>query len=175
MTQFEGRVVVGVSLSLSGLEALRHGLAEARSRAVPLYAVRAYHLHPAMDGPDARQCREEMAAAALRTIHDAFDSAVGGVPEDIELAIVTVAGRADIALTRFAAGRTSLLVLGGRARSRRMNWIVRYCLRGASCPVTVVPPPELADRAGRWAVRGLLRDVEGYADSVAAAFRPRRD
>jgi hypothetical protein len=137
-----------------------------------LYAVCAYLLNPTIEGLEARRSRDEMAAIALRTVHDAFAAAVGGVPEDVEVAIVTVAERADLALTRLAAGRSNLLVLGGRAPMRRMSWIVRYCLRRASCPVTVVPPPELADRADRRrAVRGLLREVEDYMDSFTAALR----
>jgi hypothetical protein len=176
MTRVEGRVVVGISLSLSGLEALRYGIAEARRRDRALFAVCAYFLNPALDSSETRQCRDEMAATALRTVHEAFDAAVGGPPDDIEVAIVTVADRADLALTRLSAGRGNLLVLGGRAPLRRMSWIVRYCLRRATCPVVVVPPPELAGLATRrGVVRALLRDVEGYMGSLAKAWRPRRD
>jgi hypothetical protein len=176
MTHVEDRVVVGVSLSLSGLQALRYGIAEARRRDLALFAVCAYFLNPALEGPEARLCRDEMAATALRTVHEAFDAAAGGLPEDVEVTIVTVADRADLALTRVSAGRGNLLVLGGRAPLRRMNWIVRYCLRRATCPVVVVPPPELAGLAERrGVVRALFRDVEGYMNSLADGWRPRRD
>jgi hypothetical protein len=57
--------------------------------------------HADAEGPEARRCRNEMAATALRTAHHAFDSAVGGVPDDIEVAIMTVAGRADLALPAY--------------------------------------------------------------------------
>ena len=175
MMQFEDRVVVGVSLSLSGLEALRCGLAEARRRDVPLYAVRAYFLNLETQGPEARRCSDELADAALRTAYEAFEAAIGGIPEDIDVTVLAVADRADRALIRLSAGRSNLLVLGGRAGSRRMSWIVRFCLRRATCPVVVVPPPELAERAARHGVlRALSRDVEGYVNRVAAASRPRR-
>jgi hypothetical protein len=45
MTTPEGRVVVGVSRSLAGLQALRYAVAEARRRVAPLVAVRAWYLN----------------------------------------------------------------------------------------------------------------------------------
>jgi hypothetical protein len=44
----DARVVVGVSQSLTGLQALRYGVAEARRRQVPLHAVRAWRLDMGM-------------------------------------------------------------------------------------------------------------------------------
>jgi hypothetical protein len=77
---------------------------------------------------------------------------------------VAAGERTDRALLRIAGRRDDLLVLGGRTGVRRMSWIVRSCVRLAVCPVTVVPPPELAGAADRRsALRTLLRDLERFA------------
>jgi nucleotide-binding universal stress UspA family protein len=162
MDTAEGRVVVGVSTSLAGIAALRFGVGEAIRRKAPLIAVRAGYLNASMRGPEMRQWRDEMAADAVRTVHYAFDDAMGAVPPEVAITMVTVENRADLALLAVADRTSDLLVLGGRSR-RLMSWIVKHCLRKAGCTVVVVPPPELARTASRRAaVRVLLRDAEQY-------------
>jgi nucleotide-binding universal stress UspA family protein len=157
------RVVVGVSPSPSGLEALRFALREAESRQAPLYAVRAWYLNASMRGPEEQQWRAGMAAEALRTVYEAFDDAMGGMPADFDIEVVTAENRADLALLAVAGSSTDLLVLGGRA-GWLMSWIVKHCLRKARCPVVVVPPPALARAVRRWStVRGLVRDAQRHA------------
>jgi hypothetical protein len=155
-------VVVGVSPSLTGLQALRYAVDEAARRDVPLVAVRAWYLNASMRGLEEHRWREEMAADAVRTVHDAFDDAMGGVPAGMDVTAVVVGNRADLALLAVADGQDDVLVLGGRS-GWPMSWIVKHCLRKARCVVTVVPPPELARTASRpAAVRTLLRDVDEY-------------
>jgi hypothetical protein len=162
MTGSEGRVVVGVSPSLGGLQALRYAVAEAVRRRAPLVAVRAWYLNASMRGMDQPRWREEMAADAVHTLHRAFEDGLGGVPAEVDVTAVVVENRADLALLAAAGRRSDLLVLGGR-NGWLMSWIVKHCLRGAACPVIVVPPPELARTASRRAaVRALLRDAEQY-------------
>jgi nucleotide-binding universal stress UspA family protein len=162
MTTSEGRVVVGVSPSLGGLQALRYAVAEARRRGAPLVAVRAWYLRTAMFGPEEGQWREEMAAEAVHTLRSAFETAMGGVPAEVDVTAMVVGDRVDVALLAAAHRRSDVLVLGGRS-GWPMSWIVKQCVRKANCAVVVVPPPELARTASRRvAVRALLRDVEQY-------------
>ncbi|NJC71309.1 universal stress protein [Planosporangium thailandense] len=147
-TQRRARVVVGVSQSLAGLQALRYGTAEARRRRVPVYAVRAWQVEPTWAGPD-----------PWRYIDGAFDLAMGGVPADIDVAVVAAEGRADVVLTGYAGYAEDLLVRGTAGRWWP-SWLVRACTRQATCPVTVVPPPELARGASRAILtRRLLREA----------------
>jgi nucleotide-binding universal stress UspA family protein len=163
MNRRSRRVVVGVSPSPSGMEALRFAVREADRRQAPLYAVRAWCLNASMRGPEVQQWRAGVAAAALRTVYEAFDDAMGGMPADFDIEVVTVQNRADLALMAVADSSTDLLVLGGRP-GWLMSWIVKRCLRKARCPVVVVPPPDLARAARHWAaVRGLVRDAERHA------------
>ncbi|GAA1039526.1 hypothetical protein GCM10009557_58350 [Virgisporangium ochraceum] len=155
------RVVVGVSTSIAGLAALRFAVAEVRRRQVWLYAVRAWYLHPSCQTAEYRALRTNLAAEAADTIRAAFDAALGGVPADVPVAVVSAGERADRALLRFAENPEDLLVLGGRSGFRWTSWVVRSCLRRAICPVTVVPPPELARAVDRpFSVRTLIRDIE---------------
>jgi hypothetical protein len=90
--------------------------------------------------------------------------AMGGAPPDLPVTVIAAGERADLALTRIADDRRDLLVLGGRADSRLVSWIVRSCMRRACCPVVTVPPPELAASAvRRSSLRTLIRDVERFS------------
>jgi nucleotide-binding universal stress UspA family protein len=160
--QGDGRVVVGVSGSLAGLEALRYGVGEARRRGAALHAVRVCQFNVTWGGVDVRRVREEMAEAELRYVFDAFDAAMGGLPRDVDVTVVATHGRSDLVLTGIARDRRDLLVLGGRT-GRRPGRLVRDCARRAACPVTVVPPPALARAGGRGAsARRLVREAEQY-------------
>jgi nucleotide-binding universal stress UspA family protein len=156
------RVVVGVSPSPSGLEALRFAVREADGRLAPLHVVRAWCLSTSVYEPVARHRRTEAAAEALHTVYGAFDEAMGGMPADLDIEVATPENRADLALLAVAGRSTDVLVLGGRS-GWPMSRIVKRCVRQARCPVVVVPPPELARAARqRAAVRGLVRDAERY-------------
>jgi nucleotide-binding universal stress UspA family protein len=155
------RVVVGVSTSIAGLAALRFAVTEAGRRQVRLYAVRAWYLHPSWQTTEYRTLRTSLAVEAADTVRAAFDAALGGVPPGLPVAVISAGERADRALLRFAGRPEDLLVLGGRTGLRWTSWIVRSCLRQATCPVTVVPPPELARAVDRpFSVRALIRDIE---------------
>jgi nucleotide-binding universal stress UspA family protein len=161
--QGSGRVVVGVSASLAGLEALRYGVAEARRRQVALHAVRVWQVNVPWRGAEVRRWRDQIAEEALRCVSEAFDAAMGGLPRDIDVAVVAPHGRPDLVLTGIARDRGDLLVLGGR-NGRRSGRLVRACTRRATCPVAVVPPPALARGGGsKAAARRLVREAEQYA------------
>jgi nucleotide-binding universal stress UspA family protein len=162
------RVVVGVDHTLSGLQALRRAVAEARARGVPLHALRAWT--PGQLGlyPSLADQRQAEAAVASRLVAEAFADTMGGLPREVEVQTVLVGDSAGPALVRYASGDGDLLVLGGprRGRWRRLpgRSVASYCLAHAACPVLVVPPPPLA-RAGspQALLRELRRDIEQLA------------
>jgi nucleotide-binding universal stress UspA family protein len=156
-----GRVVVGVSASVAGLQALRYAVAEARRRGVPLYAVRAFGFQPPWFGPEVARIRDELRAEALRCVGEAFDLAMGQPPADVEVRVAVCESRVDWALVDVADRPDDVLVLGRRSGPVRLNWLVRGCLRRAVCPLVVVPPPPLAAVRGRRAVRRLMRELAG--------------
>jgi nucleotide-binding universal stress UspA family protein len=153
------RIVVGVHGSLGSLQALRWAAAEARERHVPLVPVIAWvppggdlaeRSHPS---PYLRRLWHE--AARIR-LAEAFDEALGGVPDDLPVQLRVERGDTGPALVDVASLPGDLLVIGtGRRRpvSRALRRSVgRYCLAHATCPVLAVPPSRLMDEMQR----GLL-------------------
>jgi nucleotide-binding universal stress UspA family protein len=159
LTPRSGRIVLGVSTSPAGLQALRYGVTESRRRGAPLYAVRAFAFEPPWHGPEVARFRDQFAADALRYVREAFDTAMAGVPCDIDVRIETPNARTEHALIAAANNIADVLVLGGHLWRRRPGRLIRYCLRHAGCPVVIVPPPDFARIGGRTAARGLLGEI----------------
>jgi nucleotide-binding universal stress UspA family protein len=161
----DARVVVGVSQSLAGLQALRYGVAEAQRRRVPLHAVRAWRFDVAWRGPDVRRWRREIAQEALKYVGETFKLALGGLPIDVDVNMLAAEGRPDQVLTEMAASPGDLIVVGGHG-GRWPSWL-RTCMRRSACPVAVVPPPEIA-RTARPAIlaRRLLRETERFTETA---------
>jgi nucleotide-binding universal stress UspA family protein len=150
------RVVVGVHGSLGSLQALRHAAGEARERNVPLVPVIAWtppggdiaeRSHPS---PYLRRIWQE---AARKQLWSAFESGLGGVPDDLQTEPHVVRGETGPVLVDVADEPGDLLVIGtgrrslvGRALRRSVG---RYCLAHARCPVLAVPPSALMDEMGR--------------------------
>jgi nucleotide-binding universal stress UspA family protein len=165
MEDGRAKVVVGISLSLSGLEALRFGIAEARRRRAPLVAIRVWFFNQSVRARPTWEWEREIAAEARRCIAAAFQTAVGGVPHDIDMVGRTPSGRVDTVLKDAITSPQDLLVIGGSARWWASSGIVRGCVRAAGCPVVVVPPPELARAVGgRVSARRMAREA---AESLA--------
>lgn len=155
------RIVVGVSESLPGLQALRFAVAHARRRGLPLHAVRVWPIPPATRTGAGYVWRDDLAAETRRYVNDTFDAALGGLPDDVTITVAWCSGRVDIALKQ-AVRDTDMLVLGAPASRWCHSRVVRGCTRDARCPVIVVPPPELA-RALRWSsLRRLVREVNDH-------------
>jgi hypothetical protein len=70
----------------------------------------------------------------------------------------TPSGRTDVALQDHVTGDGDLLVVGAATSRWWGGGTVRGCVRGAGCPVVVVPPPAMA-RAGRVSGRRIAREV----------------
>ena len=165
----EQRVIVGIEDSVTGLQALRHGVAEARRRQATVYALRAWSGGTSMQLGAPPSWRVELAAAAAQLAQQAFVTALGGIPPDIEVRVVAVEETAGRALVTFADRDDDLLVVGDSQRPGlarlRSGRVARYCARHAVCPVLVVPPPALA-RIGRISARELTREVRRLVDVV---------
>jgi nucleotide-binding universal stress UspA family protein len=166
-TPVSSRVIVGVHDCVSGLEALRRAVAEARRRGVPLHAVRAWNA-PATLGPAVATWRGELANDATETVHRAFADAMGAMPPDVDVQIDVVQGYPGHVLVYLASHDNDLLVIGNCQHGwPRGSPIVRYCVNHARCPVLVVPPHELARSGGRRLSRAMRREAERLADTAA--------
>ncbi|ASN22832.1 universal stress protein [Streptomyces pluripotens] len=194
-----GRVIVGVDASAAGLGALRAAVEQARCTGRDLIAVRAYTLpvrpDPMWQGrpmpwaaelpdPGPSQLWQEVQAARAqqetRSILDAFGQAMGGVPPDIQVTLVTSVGAPSDALVSAAYRDDDLLVVGkpsaGRLRRlvpwrwfRRATW--RRCAAHATCPVLAVPVCGLSsadpDPDARWP-SPVSQERSGSMSSVLA-------
>lgn len=165
-----GRVVVGVDTTLSGLHALRLAVVQARARGLALHPVRTWDPASALwpDSPGGAAGRRTPDALAAAIVDRAFAETMGGEPPDLPVRTVVIADRPGPVLVEYACRDQDLLVIGaGRRRFPRWRGspVVRYCLRHATCPLLVVPPPPLA-RAGspKALIRQLRRDIDQLAD-----------
>lgn len=147
------RIIVGVHGSLGSLQALRYAADEARQRNVPLLAVTAW-VPPGGEMAERRapssHLRKVWREAAWERLWGAFDSALGGVPENLHVEPHVVRGQTGPVLVETADQQDDLLVIGtgrrtgfGRISGRSAS---RYCLAHARCPVVAVPPSALMDQ-----------------------------
>jgi nucleotide-binding universal stress UspA family protein len=144
-THDTANVVVGITASLAGYQALRYAVAQARARQIPLIAVRTF----APSGPGGgAQWREAMQEAAAQDVADAFGAAMGGVPADVSLSTELKPGEPGPTLVEVANRPDDLLVIGGCDARRIGRWrraaVAAYCARHAMCPVVITPPPSAA-------------------------------
>jgi nucleotide-binding universal stress UspA family protein len=147
-----GRVVVGLDASVEARAALRYALAEARRRAAELEVVTAFvspeRLAVLLRVP-IMTAEAEFAAAAEAAARSVVEEelAAGRTehPGDDEPRVVVraVAGDPGPVLAHAATG-AARLVLGHRGRgtvaSAALGSVGWWCLRHATCPLTVVPP-----------------------------------
>ena len=128
------RVVVGVDDSLTGLEALRFAAAEARRRGVTLRAIRAWQFAVPWYDHDAGQNRAGMVDAAAMVLCDAFQQAMGGLPEDIDVEALAIEGPPARTLVDQALGSTTCWSWAGPARCAAGG--TACAGRGAAWPVS---------------------------------------
>jgi nucleotide-binding universal stress UspA family protein len=161
------RVVVGVHGSLGSLQALRLAADEARDRQAVLVPVIAW-VPPGGDFAERSRpspyLRRIWREAARQRLADAFEAALGGLPDDLPVHVRVERGEAGPVLTDVADGPGDLLVIGTGRRSpitRALRKSVgRYCLAHAKCPVLAAPPSALVEKLGNgrmpraWSLRG---------------------
>lgn len=158
----ESRVIVGIQDSVAGLQALRHGVAEARRRGATVYLVRVVKSPAGYLG--SVSWRTELAVTAADYAQQVLVNALGGIPRDVQVRTAALEGAPAPALVGFANGEHDLLVVGDAQRSGiRRLWsgrVARYCSRWSTCPVLVVPPPALSRVDSRTLARELRRLVD---------------
>jgi nucleotide-binding universal stress UspA family protein len=149
----ERRILVGVHGSLGSLQALRFAAEEARRRDARLVPIIAW-IPPGGDLAERRQpvysLRQIWREAARARLQDAFDQALGGLPDGLPVEPLVVRGPAGPVLVDAADQPGDLLVVGtgGRGLLRRLRRSVsRYCLAHAHCPVLAIPPSDLMEEA----------------------------
>ncbi|MFJ5230518.1 universal stress protein [Kitasatospora sp. NPDC088391] len=164
------RVVVGVSGSLGSLAALHRAVAEARRSGGQVLALHAWEPPGGEFGHRRSPCPPLLSAvreAATERLAAAVEQAFGGARPGVDLTARTVRGETVAALLAAADRPGDLLVLGPSG-----SWLRRglrgpvgaRCLRRASCPVLVVPRPELASALGGLTTRRVdaeLRELVG--------------
>jgi nucleotide-binding universal stress UspA family protein len=157
----ERRVIVGVQDSVSGLQALRRGVEEARRRGATLYAIRA--VNGAAGRYPGSMWHEELTVWAAELARETLVKALGGIPADVGVRSVALEAAAGPGLVGFADRDDDLLVVGdAQTFGIRRLWsgrVAHYCINRATCPVLVVPPPALARVDRRALTRGLRRLV----------------
>jgi nucleotide-binding universal stress UspA family protein len=118
-----GRVIVGVDDSPGGLTALRRAVWLARSANAPLVAVRVWALGLPRHGGLRRNGHGRGHVVltfrgtvpqqeAARLVKQAFGTAVGGIPGDVDVTIETPEGNPGPVLTQFASTSGDVLVVG---------------------------------------------------------------
>ena len=114
MTPTPGRVIVGISDSVTGLRALRLGVAEARRRGAELHAVRAWlpQHNPGLTPISTAAGQADQAAALVCHV---FDD-IGGEPTDLTVVTATPEGAPGPTLVSYADGDDDLLVMGASPR-----------------------------------------------------------
>lgn len=157
------RVVVGVDDSAGGLAALRCAVGMARTGRSRLVAVRSWDLGLPRHGGRWRRrrrhhglvlvcCGVQHRAESGNLVRHAFETALGGIPDDLTVTVSTPEGDPGVVLTGIAEAAGSVLVVGtehGHIARRFVHGSVsRYCLRRARCPVVVVSAPVAALVAG---------------------------
>lgn len=162
------RVIVGVSGSLGNLQALRAAVRVARQNQATLCPVTAW-APPGGDllapNPVPQSLLRDWLRCAASRQQDAFDQALGGYPDDVEVSAQIARGDPGPVLVAVADREDDLLVVGaGRPGWRHLllhRSVSRYCLRRAGCPLLVVPPPPLVRDA-----RHLLHRARTLSDDV---------
>jgi nucleotide-binding universal stress UspA family protein len=153
------RVVVGVDDTPGGLAALRSAVSMARTGQSRLVAVRSWELGlPKHGGRRLRHLGRhgtvlfyngvQQRIESDNLVRDAFQTATGGIPDNVAVTIATPEGDPGLVLTRIADEGGDVLVVGTEPRhtARRLvhGSVSDYCVRHAQCPVIVVPAPDQA-------------------------------
>jgi nucleotide-binding universal stress UspA family protein len=137
-----GRVIVGVDDSPGGLAALRWAVELARSANEPLVAVRVWALGLPRHGGLRRHgdgrgnvvlafAGAQPRQAAAQLVRQAFRTAVGGIPGDLDVTIEVPEGSPGPVLTQLASATGDVLVVGttpGHGLKRALHGSVsNYC------------------------------------------------
>ncbi|GAB2728388.1 universal stress protein [Kitasatospora kifunensis] len=143
----QGRVIVGVSGSVSSLAAVHRAVREAQYRDAELVPVAAW-----LPSDELLRPLSELEHAARRRLDVIFEQAFGGYPAGLLLRPRVVRAEAGPALLAAADRPDDLLVVGAGRPGRppaggpftlRHGSVARYCHAHARCEVLVVPASDL--------------------------------
>jgi nucleotide-binding universal stress UspA family protein len=143
------RIVVGVDGSEGGRRALRWAVHEAHTRGGTVQAVIAWQWDVIEMAPTAAD-----AEGARQQAVDVLDREIAALPDyergRVAIASEAVEGQPAEVLTG-AARDAELLVLGSHGHSRVWHTVLgsvsEACIRQSSCPVVVIPLPQVAPSA----------------------------
>jgi nucleotide-binding universal stress UspA family protein len=159
------RVVVGIAPTLAGYQALRYAVAEARRRSVPLIAVRLFR--DSTNGLGG-QWNDVLRESCKLDVTEAFRTALGGVPGDVDVQVAVTVGPPAQILPELADSPDDLLVIGGSVHRWGGGKVAKQCARRAVCPVVIVPVPELArDGSPHRLGRRAVEDAEKFLTSTS--------
>lgn len=184
--KYRGRVIVGVTDTLTGLRAIREAVAHARQRHTQLIAVRTfreprplitpvrdvvvavelYGMSTQNDDSDLDRQWQRARRNAEAEIRQAFSDALGAMPRDISVEMSTDTGRLVPAVRAIACHEDDLIVLAVK------KTLLRKAIR-ADCPVLIVPPHEFAravrrhQRAQHLTVQDILPEAEKTGRELA--------
>ena len=168
-----GQIVVGIDGSAAAAAALRWAAAEARSRGVRLHVVYVrdlYRPEPAPYALPGDSYADDLPVPPETALRQAVHAALG--PDLPPGCLLEAAEGLPVRVLLDRAEGARLLVLGSRLAGIRrpdgptvpLGPVVRDCVRGAPCPVVVVPPGYAESPASP--VAGLVsRDAEPGAGS----------
>ncbi|ODU04377.1 MAG: hypothetical protein ABS81_10785 [Pseudonocardia sp. SCN 72-86] len=152
-------MIVGVTGTLTNLQALRVAVESAREHGAVLYAVHVWESGHNVESMLATAHKPGV-VDCLGLITQSFADAMGGPPADLDLRTIVIEGKPAHRLPRLGNLDTDLLVVGGgRSGWRAIGQTTRRCVQQARCPVLVVPAPEMARdlptaaRRTRWLTR----------------------
>ncbi|SNY23822.1 Nucleotide-binding universal stress protein, UspA family [Paractinoplanes atraurantiacus] len=137
-------MILGVSSSLSGLEAARFAVRQARRRSVPLLAVRTWMLNTGPRSRPSLDWERALAAEARRRVDEVFELALGTTAADLNVMVRVPSGSPAAALRQYVTTPDDLIVVGAPTSRWWGGTTVRRCVRSSPCPVIVVPPPALS-------------------------------
>jgi hypothetical protein len=111
--------------------------------------------------------RDVLIEDARAYVNRVFAKALGGVPGGVAMEIDVREGGPGRVLVTAADRCTDLLVIGGSGARRLSGWrraaVARHCSRVASCPVVIVPPPDLArDKTVARMARDTVHEADRY-------------
>ena len=143
-------VIVGVDGEGTSRPALAWAVRQARNSGARLVAVHSWSLvgegavgrHVHAPHPLAFAGNQLQNAAELM-VRQAFQDALGGIPQDVAVVIETPEGAPGEVLTKMSGGPGNLLVVGTGHKSRWQRLtsgsVSRYCVEHSECPVVVIP------------------------------------
>ncbi|MEV0582636.1 universal stress protein [Nonomuraea sp. NPDC050310] len=146
------RVIVGVDDSPASRWALAWAIGDARLRRMALVAVHVSRapVHPFSETlPVHHAARQDEEERAIELVERAFEDVAGGVPYDVETALISRLGEPGHHLVDLAR-EGDLLVLGRSRRGVLARMLLPstslYCARYARTTVIIVQPPSPPDQ-----------------------------